>query len=85
MFVLTLVLLLATASRLSAQTVMWDANSEPDIAGYILYYGNSSGVYSNQVDVGNRTSYSLSIDWSRTWFFALQAYLHGRPHEPAVR
>ena len=74
LFVLTLVLLLATASRLSAQTVMWDANSEPDIAGYILYYGNSSGVYSNQVDVGNRTSYSLSIDWSRTWFFALQAY-----------
>jgi len=74
LFVLTLVILLASASRLSAQTVMWDANSEPDIAGYILFYGNSSGAYTNQVDVGNRTSYSLNIDWTRTWFFAVQAY-----------
>jgi hypothetical protein len=73
-FILTLVILLGTASRLSAQTVMWDANSEPDVAGYILYYGSSSGAYSNQVDVGNRTSYNLNIDWSRNWFFAVQAY-----------
>jgi hypothetical protein len=74
LFIFAVAILLATASRLSAQTVLWDANSEPDIAGYILFYGSASHAYSNQVDVGNRTSYNPNVDWSRTWYFAVQAY-----------
>jgi hypothetical protein len=30
----------------------WDSNTEPDLAGYIVYYGTSSGAYDNWIDVG---------------------------------
>ena len=32
-------------------TVIWDANGEPDIAGYRLFYGTQSRAYTNQIDV----------------------------------
>ncbi len=37
--------------------ITWPANSESDIAGYKIYYGNS---LSNLIDVGNVTSYTLT-------------------------
>ena len=26
-------------------TVAWDANTEPNLAGYVVFYGTSSGIY----------------------------------------
>ena len=37
-------------------TLTWDANTEPDITGYILRYGTATGVYTNTIDVGNTTT-----------------------------
>ena len=61
-------LLLLTAvslsyTSLSADQVIlqWDANSEPNLAGYKLYYGQLSGVYETDIDVGNVTQYTLDI------------------------
>ncbi len=34
-------------------TLAWDANNEPDLAGYKLHFGTSSGNYSSTVDVGD--------------------------------
>ena len=42
-------------------TISWAANTESDIAGYKIHYGNFTGYsYTNNVDVGNVTTYTLS-------------------------
>jgi hypothetical protein len=55
-------------------TVTWAANTEADLAGYKLYVGTTSGVYSRTVDVGKVTSYVISLPKGVTYFFALTAY-----------
>src|SRR5437867_4644857 len=71
-----IVLLLGTASTLRAATVtaMWDPNTEPDIAGYKLSYGLTSGVYTTTIDVGNVTSWPLTLTDGLRYYFAVQAY-----------
>jgi hypothetical protein len=55
-------------------TASWNANPEPDIAGYKLSYGTTSGTYTTTVDVGNVTSYSLPLVSGTTYYFVVQAY-----------
>lgn len=56
-------------------TLAWDPNSEPDLAGYKLYYGTSSGSYQQSINVGNLTQYSLSnLQDGVTYYFAVTAY-----------
>src|SRR3989454_10789310 len=74
--VLTVLCSLAPAVANAAQvTLAWDANTDPDLAGYKLYYGLSSGSYQSSVDVGNVTSYTLPglLD-GRIYYFAATAY-----------
>ena len=53
-----LVVLLTPASAHSGTiTLAWDASSTPDlVAGYVVYYGTSSGNYTLSVDAGTATS-----------------------------
>ncbi len=56
-------------------TLAWDPNSEADLQGYKIYYGNSSRNYSVVLDVGNVTSYTVrGLDESKTYYFAVTAY-----------
>ena len=55
-------------------TASWAPNSEADLAGYKLYIGTASGVYSRIVDVGNVTSYTIALAKGVTYFFAVTAY-----------
>ncbi len=67
--------LLPAAGQCAQVTLAWDANSESNLAGYILYYGTASGSYSQQVDVGNTTSHTLSgLTEGVTYYFAATAY-----------
>src|SRR5712691_6950538 len=74
--VLTVLCSFAPALSSAAQvTLAWDANTDPDLAGYKLYYGTSSRSYQSSVDVGNVTSYTLSgLLEGQTYYFAATAY-----------
>jgi hypothetical protein len=56
---LFLIAALGCDERMIYLDLAWDANQEPDLAGYKVYYGTSSREYINSVDVGNVTSYRL--------------------------
>lgn len=63
-------------SSFAAQAhLSWDASSSPGVAGYKLYYGTSSAVYSQSLDVGNTTSYTVTgLDDGKEYYFAAAAY-----------
>jgi hypothetical protein len=73
------VILLANASVIYAATttVAWDANSEPDVAGYKLSYGTQSGTYTTVVDVGKVTTTTVTLTDGVRYYFAVQAYNTG--------
>jgi len=74
-FFLLLFFLGFPATGFSAQvSLAWDPNTESNLGGYYLYYGSSSGNYSQIIDVGLITNYSvtnLTDGW--TYYFALTA------------
>jgi hypothetical protein len=75
LFFLLLFFLGFPATGFSAQvSLAWDPNTESNLGGYYLYYGSSSGNYSQIIDVGLITNYSvtnLTDGW--TYYFALTA------------
>jgi hypothetical protein len=63
-------------SVLHAQTLVWDPSPDPAVTGYRVFYGTQSGVYPNQLDVGNVVLYQppSGFDWSITRYFVVLAY-----------
>ena len=56
-------------------TLAWDQNSEPDVIGYKVHYGQTSGSYTQTLDVGNATNATLSsLVEGQTYYFAVSAY-----------
>ena len=70
------ILLIATTNVYSAQvTLVWKANTEPELAGYQIYSGPSSRNYDNVNVVGNKTSYTLqNLVEGQTYYVAVTAY-----------
>ena len=54
-------------------TLVWDRNPEPDIAGYNVYYGRTSGDYTRLVTVDDPTA-MIGVKGSKTVYFAVTAY-----------
>jgi fibronectin type 3 domain-containing protein len=55
-------------------TLAWDPNTEPDLAGYRVYYGFGSRNYDQVLDVGNCTSCQVTgLEQGRTYYFAATA------------
>ncbi|MDH3556467.1 MAG: fibronectin type III domain-containing protein, partial [Deltaproteobacteria bacterium] len=68
--------LICTAISYAAQvTLEWDANSEPNISGYNVYYGKASRDYDVTLDVGNWTGVTIAdLEESEAYYFAVTAY-----------
>jgi hypothetical protein len=59
----------------NAPTTDSDGAALTDLAGYKLYYGLASRTYTHTIDVGNRTTYTVSsLESGRTYYFAVTAY-----------
>jgi hypothetical protein len=55
-------------------TLSWDANTDPDLAGYNVYMGTQPGVYGAPISIGNTTSYTVgNLTGGRTYYFSLTA------------
>ena len=60
----------------------WDANKEPNIAGYKIYYGTSprtgncpKGGYENKADAGNKTDYTIDgLKRNTKYYFSITSY-----------
>lgn len=73
--ILLVVLLRSPAQAGTSVTLAWAPSLSPDIAGYNIYYGVTSGIYSQMVNVGNVTNANLSgLTAGTTYYFAVTAY-----------
>ena len=74
-FAITLMALTAVARADSSVTLAWDADPDQELAGYRVYSGTASGVYTQEEDVGNATTATVAnLIAGATYFFAVTAY-----------
>jgi hypothetical protein len=53
----------------------WDANTEPEVAGYKLHYGTAQGVYPKSFDAGNSTTATIEeLIAGQIYYFVVTAY-----------
>ncbi|MDI6788435.1 MAG: right-handed parallel beta-helix repeat-containing protein, partial [Planctomycetota bacterium] len=52
----------------------WTANTESDLAGYRVHWGTAPGVYTNSVNVGNVTNYTITPLSAGTYYVTVTAY-----------
>lgn len=63
-------------------TLKWNANTEPNIAGYKIYYGTTPrtgdcprGGYTKIIDVNNNTNYTVDkLRNNQTYYFSVTSY-----------
>jgi hypothetical protein len=74
---LVLCFFLSNSISYAAQaTLAWDPPAvSTDVTGYMIHYGTVSGAYSQAIDVGKTTSYTVSnLSDGKTYYFAATAY-----------
>jgi Fibronectin type III domain len=63
------------SNRMASATLTWNPSSNPNVTGYKIYYGITSGAYSFCVDVGNNTKATISnLIPGVTYYFSAMAY-----------
>jgi PKD repeat protein len=74
-------MLLSSQFAYTATTLNWlppttnsDGSALVDLSGYSIYYGATSGHYTNSIDVGNVTTYTFTNLPKGTYYFVVAAY-----------
>ena len=74
-FGLALSLLFLAPAAALGQTISWDANTEANVAGYVVVSGTAPGSYNRLTDTGLRTTLAITgVDVYKNNYFAVQAY-----------
>ena len=74
---IVLILKLQSAPDAADVTLAWNAKQSTDIAGYRIYYGTCSGIYTSRVDAGKVTNLKISdLNKGQTYYFAATTYDH---------
>lgn len=55
-------------------TIKWDAVRDPKVIGYNLYYKEASQLHYKKINVGNKTSFKISIKPEVLYEFTVSAY-----------
>jgi len=64
-----------SAAKAASVDLEWDPNTEPQLAGYRIYWSTSSGNYAFSRNVGNTTGCTITgLDEGKTYYFAATAY-----------
>jgi hypothetical protein len=72
---LSLIIIPCSNAYAADVTLAWDPNSEPDLAGYVLYWGTSSRSYTFSDDVGNTTTHTIpGLSVGQTYYITVTAY-----------
>jgi hypothetical protein len=72
---LILAALSTTVQAGQSVTLAWNRSTDPIVAGYKIYYGGTSGTYTNMVNAGNATNATISgLVQGRTYYFAATTY-----------
>lgn len=70
-----ILVLFPTPGFAASVRIDWNANSETDLAGYKVYYGTQSSTYTQTVDVGTATTYTIGgAQTGATYYIAVAAY-----------
>ncbi len=82
--ILWLVYLAATCQGSESVTLAWNPSTDPNVAGYMVYWGQDSAALSSSMDVGTNTSATVNgLTAGSTNFFAVASYnaadLQGTP------
>jgi hypothetical protein len=74
-FFIALALLAGLAGAQAASVSLeWSPSSDTNVTGYNIYYGTSSGDYSNEVAIGNTLTTTISnLTCGATYYFAATA------------
>jgi fibronectin type III domain protein len=69
------VLLASTAASAQSVNLAWDASTDPTVTGYQVKWGTRAETYTSSIDVGNRTSWTITgLNPDQKYFFAVTSY-----------
>ena len=73
--VIVLALAWTRVSESATLTLAWDQSTDLNVAGYVLYWGTNSGVYSSQSNVGNQSLVQVGgLADGTNYYFVVSAY-----------
>ncbi|PYQ09539.1 MAG: hypothetical protein DMH00_12910 [Acidobacteria bacterium] len=69
-----LLILIPSAVSAGSIKLVWDPVADPDLAGYKVYYGTTSGIYTNATTVGTQNNAKLNnLQDCQVYFIAVKA------------